>query len=332
MPTTCRSDLGIALDNRTVASPSALEQFGYCYRIASACYPQERHFGIRKRLSFALRLFFLYGATLEQVDAFFSESPVRRFVGALPDFKEQVYIQQVRPYFYRNSAKDDRLHFVMSHFRLLEATHQGAVIQAMYDGSLPPIVIWEGGQELSFDVGYHSYVMKEGLLRLNFLVNGATLYRFVFWLMTHQGEPTLCIGAVQGGRGTLETNRHFTKEFWGLRPLNMAMCAIRCYAQAAGIRQIYTFEKANMWGQRISQETDLDRFWREQGATAVPRTPYLKLSVEIPRKDVADIPTRKRSAYKRRYAFLDGATMALFVQYTRYMKHATSMADEVQAS
>jgi hypothetical protein len=298
----------------------AVNNFRDCYAVANACYPVAKNHALPKRIKFSLRLFYGYRPIVKNIESFFAESFLRRNIIEQPQFREHIYIQQVRPCFYRNSVSEHRAHFLRSHFQILERTHRSAIVENIYGQTLRPISIQEEAGELSFEIGYHHSILKEGLLHLWVALNGVGLYRISFWFMEHNGLSTLCIGALQGGQDTLEANHAFTKAFWGLRPQNMAMNVLRWYAQAAGVKQIYTFPKDHLLSRRISEQTDLDQFWLEQGAIPVRQTPFIQLQLDTPRKDLSVVPTRKRSAYRKRYEYLDRLRGQLASQFESFMK------------
>jgi hypothetical protein len=107
----------------------------------------------------------------------------------------------------------------------------------------------------------------------------------------------------------------------------MALTVLRCYAKAVGIEQIYTFSKDNLLCKNISSQTNLDQFWHEQGAVAVAHTPFLKLELDVPRRALSEIATRKRSAYRKRYEFLDRFQATLAAQFELYVERSTVTND-----
>ena len=127
--------------------------------------------------------------------------------------------------------------------------------------------------------------------------------------MLHQGKPTLCISAFQGGKETLETNRDFTKYFFGLRPQNMGIQALRWYAESLGIQQIYSFPIEKIWSKKIKDRAAVEEFLQKQGAQLVAATPYVELNLLETRKSLEDIASKKRSMYKKRFEFLDQAKL-----------------------
>ncbi len=292
------------------------------YEMAFTCAFNARKRVFLKRLQFTLRIYFRHFSTLESIEHFFSQTPLRRLLIEKPDFKGSIYIQQVRQFFYRSSISSHRKHFLLSHFTFLENSHTEDAIKQFYADSFQPILIFEEEDKLSFSISYQTLVSREGLLMLTIDMNNIPLYKIYFWFTEHNGLPTLCIGALQGGKNALEVNRDFTKKFWGLRPQNMAISLLRWYATTLGISQIYTFPKERLWNKKISEQTSLDEFWQEQGAIPVPETPFIKLELDIPSKDISDIPVRKRSMYKKRYSFLEQLRDTFVTQLNPLLKQS----------
>jgi uncharacterized protein VirK/YbjX len=277
---------------------------GECYRLARESIAKRglKHFA--KVIKRTVRFFYYRSYLLENIDLFFAATPARRRVMAEPEFRWKIYVQQLRESFHRGSAREDRLHFLHSHLRFLERTHREGVIESMYASALLPFLWRELDSNISLQIEHAKHSTREGLLQLSLVVDGVRLYKVVFWFSSDDGMPRLCIGALQGGVDSLQENREFTKKFWGLRPQNMVLIALRCYARAAGVTGIYALPKDLAMSRKVAAETDLDALWKEQGARPVANSPFLALSLDTPRKDQSDIPSRKRGMYKKRYEFL----------------------------
>jgi uncharacterized protein len=277
------------------------------YQLAKDCIPRKNKHTLFRELRFACRLYFTNHQLPEQVDSFFSASPIRQYLISLPGFKANLFRQQVRTCFHVKSTNQDRWHYVKSHFSFLENTHASATIEKLYSGQALAFNITNDNDDvLTFALDYEHIITREGFLRLVMSFNGMALYKITFWFSYLDGVPSLCIGALQGGQNTLEENRAFTKSFFGVRPQNMTLAALRLYAKNLGIKQLLTFPKEKMWRTaRIAEFTEINEFWQEQGAVAISNTPFLKIDTELARKDINDVASKKRSMYKQRYAFLD---------------------------
>lgn len=291
-----------------------------CYSLAKRFFSGTSHKCFQRRLEYAVRLFVRHHRLVDQIESFIAENPARRDIFALPDVRKLIYGQQMHPCFYRNSSREHRLHFLKSHFLFMERTHKEDVIKHIYSSTIDPIVFYDEDTKLSFRLNYHRDMSREGLLWLLIEMNDNLLYKITFWFMEHNGVPTLCIGALQGGKTTLDDNRFFTKKFWGLRPQNMALTVLRWYAKSLGIRHLYTFPKHSLWSTHINEQTAITEFWQEQGATPVKNTPFIELALDVPHKDLAEVATRKRSMYKKRYDFLDNLRDHMQVHFELYFK------------
>jgi uncharacterized protein VirK/YbjX len=285
---------------------------GECYRLSRESIAKHgfRHFA--KVVKRTVRFFYHRSYLRENIDLFFAASSARRRVMAVPEFRSKIYVQQLRESFHRGSTQTNRLHFIQSHFRLLERTHREGVIESMYASALTPFLCRELDSNICLRIEHAKNSTREGLLQLVLVVDDVRLYKVVFWFGYVDGMPALCIGALQGGVDSLHANREFTKKFWGLRPQNMALIALRCYARAAGITRIHALPKHLAMSRRIAATTDLDALWKEQGAQPVANSPFLALSLDMPRKDHTDIPARKRGMYRKRYDFLDRFERRIF--------------------
>ncbi len=277
----------------------------YC-QIAKDSIPRKKKHTLFRELRFASRLYFTNHHLPERVDSFFGASPTRQFLIAQPGFKANLFRQQVRSCFYVKSSSKDRWHFAKSHFTFLENTHTQNTIEKLYGDQAIAFSIPHADTELTFSLDYEHIITREGFLRLTMSFNGTELYKITFWFSYFNGEPSLCIGALQGGQNTLEENRLFTKTFFGVRPQNMALAALRLYAKVLNIKLLLTFPKEKMWRTtRIAELTEINEFWHEQGAVPIRNTPFLQIDTELARKDLNDVASKKRSMYRHRYAFLD---------------------------
>jgi hypothetical protein len=278
---------------------------GDCYRLSRESIAKRGFKHFAKVLKRTVRFLYHRSYLRENIDLFFAASPARRRVMAMPAFRSTIYVQQLRESFHRGSTRTSRLHFIQAHFRLLERTHREGVIESMYARALTPFVCRELDSDLCLRIEHAQTNTREGLLQLVLDVDDTRLYKVVFWFSYDEGMPTLCIGTLQGAAGSLDANREFTKKLWGLRPQNMVMIALRCYARAVGVIRIHALPKHRAMSRRVAAETDLDALWKEQGAQPLANSPFLALSLDAPRKDHGEIPARKRGMYRKRYDFLD---------------------------
>lgn len=280
-----------------------------CYRKATAVIPGSRKRAWLKRINFVLRVYFRHRRTVQAVEEFFDQNALRQSLIEINGFRERIYQQQVKSCFYNRSEACNRLHYLKSHFALLEQRHTPEIIQAFYTSKFPQFAIQEQDSLLSVKICYDHVILREGLLWFLLEFNGVVVCKITFWLAEINRIPSLCIGALQGGKYMLDVNRDFTKEFYGLRPQNMALHFLRAYAKSIDVEQILCLPKEKMFCQNIAEQTAIDELWQEQNAQPLAGTPTLNLPLETPRKPLEEIASKKRSMYKKRFDFLDKADL-----------------------
>jgi uncharacterized protein VirK/YbjX len=128
---------------------------------------------------------------------------------------------------------------------------------------------------------------------------------------------TILIASVQGikdpHRNILELNKRLTKDAFGLRPQNLLVASIQSIGQVWQIENLIGIDPKNQVKRRMNTERqgfvfDYITFWTEIGASK-NFSGYWNLSNKTPIKDIQDIPSHKRSQYKKRNALLEQMSM-----------------------
>lgn len=115
----------------------------------------------------------------------------------------------------------------------------------------------------------------------------------------------LFIGGLQGPAGAHcpELIRNATRACDGLRPKDAVMEAVLAFAQALGAHRIVAVSQSNHVGrERYTARrihADYDGFWMEWGGSALP-CGNVALPVVQPVRDLSEVPSKKRSAYRRK--------------------------------
>jgi uncharacterized protein VirK/YbjX len=125
-------------------------------------------------------------------------------------------------------------------------------------------------------------------------------------------EPgTLMIGCVQGPHrhvDGLQSGRDLTKAAEGLRPAHLLMHLLRDCAAAWGVARIVgvdePFQSKGRWNHpAVGRKFDYDTFWTEVGGTKREDGNW-DLPVSVPQRPLEDVPAKRRSMYRKRYALL----------------------------
>ena len=161
------------------------------------------------------------------------------------------------------------------------------------------------------------WLSREGLLTLSLFKGDFRAFTMSFSLFNWP-ELEIFIGGIQGRQGedVLSLYRDLTKDFHGTRPRDFLLEAMRLFAISIGAKHIYAVAEAykisrhDYFGRRGAHGLFYDEIWQERGGVKVAGT-HFELPLAGTRRDLDEIPSKKRSMYRRRYEMLDeiGASM-----------------------
>ena len=161
---------------------------------------------------------------------------------------------------------------------------------------------------LTLQLDYQTHMGKEGEMSLTLKLDDAALYYMALNLRPAP-NPTLEICSLQGGKGQSEEIKQVTKACGGLRPMSLLVYMAAELARGLacksllGIRtQSHVYQSSKRTADRV--KFDLDGLWQEHQGN-VQDDLWMSLPLEVPRKTLEEIPSRKRASYKARYQLLD---------------------------
>jgi len=242
---------------------------------------------------------------------FFAATPLRqRIIARQPD----IYIQLLRQVLYRGTSTADRFTMITEHFLALEELLKEETLQKLYVDEAE-IVLWHDclrEQEYAMRLLFRTDEIREGLLTLSFTQNDVSLYHINFSLVQGgNGQLEILIGALQGHQGASEIYKEMTKAFFGYRPKNLILYALRSLGQKLGVKEIravsnYGFQANNHRFRRNRKlKTSLDDFWLQAEGVLAEDRRFFQLPVTEKRKTIEEISTHKRNLYRKRFAVLD---------------------------
>jgi uncharacterized protein VirK/YbjX len=137
---------------------------------------------------------------------------------------------------------------------------------------------------------------------------GTKLYALTFSFEATPSGPGVFIGALQGQLVDVDLARHLTKLSLGVRPVNLMLFVLQTLAQQWGAQHIRATgrERHIHAGSDKAKRVhfDYDAFWQTIGGTP-DGDGFFQLPLVPQRRSLEDIPSNKRSQYRRRYAWLD---------------------------
>ena len=160
------------------------------------------------------------------------------------------------------------------------------------------------------------WLLCDGLLCVSLWVGTNRFFSVSFCLSDTAAGRTAYIGGIQGHRSAdaLEQNRQLTKSAHGMRPRDLAFEMFRMIIPRLGVTQLKCVADADRYqmtrraamtiGLNDKVQLDYDEIWQSRGGE-LGNDGFYVVPTQYSRRDIAEIPVKKRSMYKKRYAMLD---------------------------
>jgi uncharacterized protein VirK/YbjX len=216
------------------------------------------------------------------------------------------------PYINHTWPMERRLAVIDQHFRLLDG--QAAIIaQATFEEiELARLDEEYAGLRLVLDKA--EWFLREGEIVLNLFVNNQRFYSIAFTMGLDAGKPIAFVGALQGSNvdTAQDIYRDITHSLHGMRPRDFLMTAFKLFCVELGVHKIYAVSSEKRqhnspyFGTSHKEKVLVayNEVWLEHGGTALDNGFY-DIPAIVKYKDMSEIATRKRAAYRRRYQMLD---------------------------
>jgi uncharacterized protein VirK/YbjX len=213
------------------------------------------------------------------------------------------------PYIHANWSVEQRLRAVEMHYcaitdeRLLLCLSPQDQVPLLKSDQVPP------GIQLVLEKC--SWLMWEGQVVISLFEETERRYTLAFSLGSINGETVAYVGGLQGGGADnmIRVYRALTHALHGMRPRDFLFTAFRLLCRQLGVQRVLAIsDRARLhrspYFGKESISTNYDAIWRELGGVPLENG-FFELAVPVVYREPADIPTRKRAQYRRRYAMLD---------------------------
>ena len=167
--------------------------------------------------------------------------------------------------------------------------------------------------ELRLVLAQPKWFMREGQAVLDLFIAETRIFSLAFGLREEHGLVAV-IGAIQGRdiEGALDTYRELTGALHGMRPRDFLVEMFRALCATLGVQRIVAVSDASRhhrspyFGKVADKRfpLDYDEVWTERGGTALDGD-FFALPVQPARRSIEEIPSKKRSMYRKRYEMLD---------------------------
>jgi uncharacterized protein VirK/YbjX len=293
---------------------------GHLFWLVRAMHPEWTLRGVKKRVS----LFAQGLADHAEVERWLGRKGDPALAAALERFP-LIHGAIFWPYINIGWSRTRRLEVIGHHYRLL-AGRAGLLAHATH-GEVELASLREEYEGLRLVIDKTVWFLREGEAVLNLFAGELRLYSLAFTLGTEHGVPVIYVGALQGSNldQANDLYREVTRALHGLRPRDLLVTGSKMLARELSVEALWAVSNAARqhnspyFGDSHKDKTlaDYDLVWSEHGGVS-GEDGFFRVPAVVHRRAAADIPSRKRAAYRRRYEMLDRIEFEIRAACDRY--------------
>lgn len=266
-------------------------------------------------LSYAKRLFIVFRCLpfLRQASTWLESSNnplLAKEFSSTPTIREFLF----RPYVNRHWNASKRLEMIEEHYRLvgnnvpfLNLAPNEYIDLAIFD-------LVSGKLRIVLD--RPSWMRREGEIGLSLFLGIDRIFTVMFLLCGSPVNMKLIVGSVQGTHNdpTHQKFKELAKELHGIRPRDFLLCITKMISEELGCGEILCVSDAAHRSKHLLSRAfkcvSYDTIWLEHGGKKAGDD-FFRLESKFVKRSEANITTRKRALYRRRYQFLDDLKLLL---------------------
>ncbi|EPE7164419.1 VirK/YbjX family protein [Cronobacter sakazakii] len=232
-----------------------------------------------------------------------------------------------RPWLSVNVSRKAALAALEYHYQHIERLLPDTLMQGHLtrQGSTLATLSGKNDAQYRLDLAAIADLDKEGETTVVFRdAAGVVLAEMTFTLCEVDGKRTLFIGGLQGAKAWVEHDQIqlATKACHGLFPKRLLLEAVCLLAQHFGVSQILAVSNEThiyrSWRyakkKKDKLHADYDSFWESLGGEKDARGLY-HMPLQITRKSLEEIASKKRAEYRRRYELLESMTAQINARF-----------------
>lgn len=221
-----------------------------------------------------------------------------------------------KPYLHLGLASAGRAAALVDHYEFVKNIANTGLRNTFLSAKGNTVTQFTGKDGESFHVvlGSIGKSEREGEANMFLYMEDTLLAALTFSIVQRDGGLTLIVGGFQGAHRSTphEVIKQATKSCYGLFPKRLLLESLQRIAAETGVRRIlavsdtghvfrslrYRHRKKNVF------VASYNEFWDSISATPCSSALY-DVPLELPRKPMEDIASKKRSEYRKRYTLLD---------------------------
>ena len=284
-----------------------LRDFILLWKMSKLVYPKPSIQTLKNRLIFTVKASHVKNAIQPFLDA-----PSGSLINKLMIQRPETIGAVVWPYICHTWDTKNRLSRIEEHYRVVDSL--SPKIDFPVDGALKLLDLGDVYQNLHIVLDQPIWFMREGQLVINLFLDNVRIFSLAFSLAHESGKMVAYVGAMQGRNidGLLDIYRDITKVMHGMRPRDFLFELFRAFCRSVGVTKIFAVSDASRhhrsayFGSKAKNgelTLNYDEIWLERGGV-VENSDFYVFNITPHLKNLEEVPSKKRSMYRRRYEFL----------------------------
>jgi uncharacterized protein VirK/YbjX len=221
-----------------------------------------------------------------------------------------------KPYLYLGLPSAGRADALVDHYEFVKSLSNATLKNALLSVGGYTVTQFTGkdGENFRVVLGSIGKSEREGEANMFLYMNETRLAALTFSVVQRPEGPTIVVGGFQGAHRSTphEVIKQATKSCYGLFPKRLLLESLQRIAEITGVKRIlavsdtghvfrslrYRHRKKNVF------VASYNEFWDSISATVYSSALY-DVPLELPRKTMEELPSKKRSEYRKRYTLLD---------------------------
>lgn len=265
------------------------------------------------RLKFLLRSLLFWSSTHRMLEALSRRDDFDQLLASQITLPSKTH----RQYLMRGMNANDRAEAIVSHYECIDSLKDASLVKALTGPQEQSIVEFHAKEGVSYNVNAMnaSKAEREGECTLWLRDNENTLLAsLTFCVARENSQPVLVIGGLQGPRRSVSRDviKQATRACHGLFPKRVLMEVLFQLATLSGINAIYAVsDEGHIFRAlryRLSKgrhfHASYDEFWESIDGKKLSTFRW-QLPLQMERKSLEEIASKKRAEYRRRFELLD---------------------------
>ena len=278
----------------------------------------------KKRMKFIFRGILLFNSMIKLGKFILNHKYLEKKIYSYPILVSKLH----RPYLIKNMKVKNKLKTIINTYTFIDKKFDSTFLEKLYSGEQVILSEFNGKEKKYFVVlGLYPEYDKEGEIHLKFLdeESNALATITLSFLESGSSSPILFIGGIQGPKKDInkEYIKDVTKDIYGIFPKRLLIEILYILEKALNLNLIKFsvgnsthVYRAQRYLRKRTIHSDYDSFLISLGAEKTKQNTW-KLPQELKKKELNEVPSKKRSQYSKKIELLAYIEKELKINYCK---------------